>query len=242
MLTNYPRIYRCEIHINRLSVTVIEFIDGIVHVIHSKQFEKWDIEAMVSHASSLIRQYNLNNGNNKVFVHGSQPGFIRTLKIAIREYPNYEVSVEKSKRGKIPLYKLMNIVPVSSGERHRHVLGNIKKWMDMGRIAIDPDVYPELMTDLRIATADGGMSLRKTECNMDFIPFEHGVDLLLILIFGWLLVGQLLPLVGQLDSNTIYVLCIILFSYTIDFIVISVFIRSNVAKRDRKKGDYKGFF
>jgi hypothetical protein len=49
------------------------------------------------------------------------------------------------------------------------MLGNVKKWMDMGRIAIDPDVYPELMTDLRIATSDEEMSLNKSEYSMDLL-------------------------------------------------------------------------
>jgi hypothetical protein len=41
--------------------------------------------------------------------------------------------------------------------------------MEMGRIAIDSEAYPELMTELRIATADEEMSLQKTEYSMDLL-------------------------------------------------------------------------
>jgi hypothetical protein len=46
------------------------------------------------------------------------------------------VFVEKSKRDKIPIYMLMNIVPVSFAEKHRTMLGNVKKWIDMGRLQL----------------------------------------------------------------------------------------------------------
>jgi hypothetical protein len=68
---------------------------------------------VVSHAWNLIRQYNLNNGINRVFIDGSQPGFIRSLKIAIGEYAQYEYFVEKAKQdNNRPLHLYMNIVPV----------------------------------------------------------------------------------------------------------------------------------
>jgi hypothetical protein len=50
---------------------------------------------MVSHAWNLIRQYNLNNGINKVFIDGSQPGFIRSLKIAVGEYAQYDSNIRR---------------------------------------------------------------------------------------------------------------------------------------------------
>jgi hypothetical protein len=61
--------------------------------------ENSSTEHMVSQAWNLIRQYNLNNGINKVFVDGSQPGFIRSLKYAIGEYAQYEYFVERAKQG-----------------------------------------------------------------------------------------------------------------------------------------------
>jgi hypothetical protein len=38
----------------------------------------------------------------------------------------------------------MNIVPVNFSTKHRAMLGNVKKWIDKGRVAIDPDLFDEL--------------------------------------------------------------------------------------------------
>ena len=43
------------------------------------------------------------------------------------------------------------------------MLGNVRKWIDKGHVAIDPDLFPELLTELRIATSDEEMPLDKTE-------------------------------------------------------------------------------
>jgi hypothetical protein len=45
---------------SKTAFTVIEYIDNIVHVIYSKQFENSSTEQMVDHAWNLIRKYNLN--------------------------------------------------------------------------------------------------------------------------------------------------------------------------------------
>lgn len=42
------------------------------------------------------------------------------------------------------------------------MLDNVKKYIDMGRIAIDPQENKELLTELRIATANEDMLLKKT--------------------------------------------------------------------------------
>jgi hypothetical protein len=156
---------------SKTAFVIIEYIDGLVHIIYSKQFENSSTNQMAAHTYNLIRKYRLDNGINKTFVDGSASGFIRSVKIALggNEIPNYEVFVEKSKRDKIPLYKLMNVVPVSFGEKGRAMLGNVKKWIDKGRVAIDAEAHPELMTDLRIATSDEEMSLNKIDYTMDLL-------------------------------------------------------------------------
>ena len=41
----------------------------------------------------------------------------------------------------------MNIVPVNFSTKHRAMLGNVRKWIDKGHVAIDPDLFPELLTE-----------------------------------------------------------------------------------------------
>jgi hypothetical protein len=67
------------------------------------------------------------------------------------------------------LYLYMNIVPINFSTKHRTMLGNVRKWIDKCHVAIDPDLFPELLTELRIATADEEMTLDKTEYSMDLL-------------------------------------------------------------------------
>jgi hypothetical protein len=49
------------------------------------------------------------------------------------------------------------------------MLGNVRKWIDKGMVAIDHDLFPELLTELRIAQADEEMTLDKTKYSMDLL-------------------------------------------------------------------------
>jgi hypothetical protein len=152
--------------------TVIEIVDDIIHVIYSKQFANSNTEQMVMHAKDLIIKYNLLDGNNKVFIDGSASGFIRSVKLQTGEYTQYEKVIEKAKRDgrSDQLWYYMQICPVNFNSKGREMLGNLKKYMDMGKIAIDAQSYPELLTELRIATADEEMSLQKDQANtMDLL-------------------------------------------------------------------------
>jgi len=124
---------------------------------------------MANHAYNPVRKYNLNNGSNRTFIDGSQPGFIRSLKIKLSEYPNYEHFEERSKKDNVPLYLYMNIVPVNFAEKGKIMLGKIVKLLDMNKVAISPDDHAELLTEMRIATADEDLRLDKKEYSMDLL-------------------------------------------------------------------------
>ena len=144
--------------------------DSVIHAIYSKQFENSGTEKMVSHTWNLIKQFKLNDRISKVFVDASQPGFIRSVLASLGQFQNYEVWVEKSKRDNIPLYKLMHIVPVPfTGEKHKLMLGNCKKLLDNGVIAIDADVHKDLIQELRLASAEEDMTLDKKEFSFDLL-------------------------------------------------------------------------
>jgi hypothetical protein len=152
--------------------TVIEVVDDVIHVIYSKQFANSNTQQMVMHAQDLIIKYNLMYGNNRVFIDGSSSGFIRSVKLQTGEYTQYERVIEKAKRDdrSDELWYYMQIVPINFNTKGREMLGNLKKCMDMGKIAIDAQAYPELLTELRIATANEDMSLQKDQTNpMDLL-------------------------------------------------------------------------
>ena len=145
---------------SKTAFTVIEFVDNsIVHVIYSKQFENSSTEQMVQHAYQLIKKYNLNNGNNKVFIDGSQPGFIRSLKIALGEYAQYEHFIDKAKQDKREdkLHLYMNIVPVNFGERGKIMLSNVKKLCDNKKFGKHrPCTFPQFSLFIGRSRIPGG--------------------------------------------------------------------------------------
>jgi hypothetical protein len=49
------------------------------------------------------------------------------------------------------------------------MLGNCKKLLDKGMIAINSDVYKELIQELRLTSADESTSLGKSEFSFDIL-------------------------------------------------------------------------
>jgi hypothetical protein len=112
----------------------------------------------------------LDNDDNKVWIDGSQPGFLRSLKTQLPgETVDYERLIDKARQDGNNnfdrLYLYMRVVPVNFSTNHKVMLGNVKKFLDMQKIAIDPEVHSDLMTELRIATANEDMSLEKDKAN-----------------------------------------------------------------------------
>ena len=103
-----------------------------------------------------------------MFIDGSQPGFIRSLKTIVGEHAQYEYFV-KSKQSGGPLHLYMNIVPINFSERGKFMLGTCKKLCDNNKFAIDPSEHAELLTEMRIATADEDMRLDKSDYTMDLL-------------------------------------------------------------------------
>jgi len=63
----------------------------------------------------------------------------------------------------------MKIVPVNFAERGKIMLAKVVKLLDMNKVAISPDLFPELLTEMRIATADEDLRLDKKEYSMDLL-------------------------------------------------------------------------
>lgn len=162
---------------SKTAFTVVELVDGIIHVLYTKQFANSSTSQMADHAKELMIQYGFlqNNGDdsNKVWIDGSQPGFIRSLKYQLPgEVKDYERLIEKTKQdGNLDkLYLYMRVVPVNFSTHNKQMLGNLKKYIDMGRVAIDPEEHKELLTELRIATTNEDMVLEKNQTNtMDLL-------------------------------------------------------------------------
>jgi hypothetical protein len=57
------------------------------------------------------------------------------------------------------LHLYMSVIPINFSTKGRFMLENLKKYLDMGKIAISPEEHSnqELLTELRVATADEDM-------------------------------------------------------------------------------------
>ena len=144
---------------SKTAFTVTEHVDGYVRVIHSNAFTRPVVEEMVNYAVGLIFHYRLNRYGNQVYVDAANPGFIRSLKIAIGESPDYETTIENMRRGfdnkRLPLEGTMTVIPMAFNIHGEPMLERLKKLGDNGQLAINADVFPDLMSDLRTARVTG---------------------------------------------------------------------------------------
>jgi len=139
---------------SRTALVLTEFIDGKIRAIYCQQFSRPDYDAMVKQVYSLIKQYNLDNGTNKVFVDGSAPSFIASIKTIVGEEPDYTRLVQLARESESDPVYFMNIVPVNFSQRNQPMLDHAKEIVDRHMLAINPDSsqgHQDLLTDLRIA-------------------------------------------------------------------------------------------
>ena len=139
---------------SRTAFVLTEWVENKISVRYVQQFDRPDFEAMVKHAYNLIREYDLDNGTNKIFIDGSAPSFISSLKRTAGEDPDYLRLLQLAKESDTDPIYLMNIVPVNFSQRNQPMLDHTKKIVDKQTLGINPDTsqgHKDLLTDLRIA-------------------------------------------------------------------------------------------
>lgn len=139
---------------SRTAVVLTEFVEGKIRVVLCKQFDRPDYDATVRYCYSLIRQYSLDNGTNKVYIDGSAPSFITSLKTIVGEEPDYLRLIKLAKESETDPVFMMNIVPINFSQRNQAMLDHAKEVVDKQILAINPDTsqgHKDLLTDLRIA-------------------------------------------------------------------------------------------
>lgn len=139
---------------SRTAFVLTEFVEGKIRVVYSQQFDRPDYQSTVEQTYSLIRQYELDNGTNKIFIDGSAPSFIASIKRKAGEDPEYLRLIQLAKESETEVHYLMNIVPINFSQRNQPMLDNAKRIVDKHMLAINPDTsqgHKDLLTDLRIA-------------------------------------------------------------------------------------------
>jgi len=139
---------------SRTAFVLTEYVEGAIRVIYCQQFDRPDYDTMVKQVYSLIREHSLDNGTNKVFIDGSAPSFIASLKTIVGEDPDYlKLTALAKESDSDPVY-FMNIVPIMFSQRNQPMLDHAKEIVDKHMLAINPDTsqgHKDLLTDLRIA-------------------------------------------------------------------------------------------
>lgn len=139
---------------SRTAFVLTEFVESTIRVIYCQQFDRPDYDTMVKQTYSLIREHSLDNGTNKVFIDGSAPSFIASIKTIVGEESDYLKLVALAKESESDPVYFMNIVPINFSQKNQAMLDHAKQIVDKHMLAINPDTsqgHQDLLTDLRIA-------------------------------------------------------------------------------------------
>ena len=59
--------------------------DGYIHILHAEQHERPDFNEMLSKIWGLMSEFELNKKNCKIYIDGSQPAVVKSLKLQLGE-------------------------------------------------------------------------------------------------------------------------------------------------------------
>jgi hypothetical protein len=136
-------------------IVITQRSDNQIQIMHAEEYQRPDFNQMLSVVWDLFRRF---GKINKIYIDGSNPSFIRALKIQIGEDEEYEEIIKEAKSRKRNYEFSMDVVPVSFSTEHKSMLGNCKMLLerDGGYIAINPK-FDKLITSLRTAVENDGV-------------------------------------------------------------------------------------
>ena len=127
--------------VSSFGIIVVHFVDGLIRVAYADEHTRSDHNEMLELVWDLIQKYNV----TKVLVDASAPSFIRALKLAWGERPDYE-NIKRELRD------YMRVEPVSFGVEHKQLLYHVKFLLENKYLQIHPTM-DKLIIALRSAWA-----------------------------------------------------------------------------------------
>jgi len=125
--------------------------DQQIQVIYAEEFERPDYNEMLWLVAKLMQQY----GYVRVYIDGSNPSFIKSLKRMIGEDEHYgKYTKEQMERYARNTYS-MKVFPINFATKHKEMLGHTKLLLEKGYIAINP-IFHKLVTSLSTAVDNEG--------------------------------------------------------------------------------------
>jgi len=147
-------------------IIVTQFVDKLIQIVFAEEYERPDFEDMVRKVSSMLHKYKI----TKVYVDGSNPSFINSLKRRIGENPNYEEYTKEELRNLIN--GRMVVCPINFAQKHRDMLMHTKLLFERNAIAINSR-FSKLITSLKTAVEnDGSLDKESTAYNDIFDAFR----------------------------------------------------------------------
>jgi type I site-specific restriction-modification system R (restriction) subunit len=135
----------------------------IKNVVHAEEYPRPDFNQMISTTVKLLDEYDIRfDKRYRIFVDGTNPSFIRSLKDRVDEDIAYEKQIDYYKKNYPSVYDLqflqqnMFVIPVQFSKEHKHMLGHYKEMLEYqnGQVAIHPR-FSKLITSLRTALEKG---------------------------------------------------------------------------------------
>jgi hypothetical protein len=93
------------------------------------------------------------SNNDKIYVDGANPSFIRSLKMLIGERSDYETVIEQANKTRWNWQNTMMVVSVHFSTQHKDLLNHTKLLLEYGYLSINPS-FTKITTALRTAVAN----------------------------------------------------------------------------------------
>jgi hypothetical protein len=140
-----------------------ELRDGIVNVLHAKEYPRPDFNQMIDTALGLLDEYEITFDNGcRVYVDGANPEVVRELKTRIGEYHDYYGRLTEEQIWSLRSSDSWQIIPVSFQKRHREMLQWTHTLMSKRFIKIHPSLQ-QLIVSLRTAVVVDDWKLDKQQ-------------------------------------------------------------------------------
>ena len=151
-------------------IVITQFVDKTIQIIFAEEYERPDFEKMVMKVVSMLFKYRI----TKVYVDGSNPSFISSLKRRMGENPNYQnYSKEELQR---QIHGRMIVCPINFSQKHRDMLMHTKLLFERRSVAINAK-FDKLITSLKTAVEnDGSLDKEATSYNDIFDAFRLSLE------------------------------------------------------------------
>lgn len=150
-----------------------KYINGKIVIVHSKEYDRPQHTAMIDETLYLMNKFK--TGAPKDYIDASNPGWIRSLKIMLKEFPDYHYYDQNKLKKLIFSPRGMIACPIPFNSYGQKMIEHMRLLFEKGKIVIDRKQFPNLITALRtakISEETGKLDKDKTSFNHEFDGFR----------------------------------------------------------------------